>query len=263
MAEPAEDKSAHPDLMTGGRRRSPEEASARPGGRSDRRNPGAARHRDPASFLADVTRFHRALGEGYGVLDEAHDRWKKYTARKNMLAAQVELEKAKEKEICQNALKIFLTVDTGLRQLYTPFLEFIKRHVDESEKTKDESLKEKVLESRWDGRGRVAMALFKQASLALGFLAAFVNEEDQDEDFQARYRGVVAEQKARLDQVPFSTGAYTRLGEAMRRAADHRSFDQMTRASSLIVQEFIDSTEHFMKKYADAMRNPLPTELTT
>ncbi|OGL64911.1 MAG: hypothetical protein A3J27_06570 [Candidatus Tectomicrobia bacterium RIFCSPLOWO2_12_FULL_69_37] len=262
MAGPDE-KTQHPDADTGGRRRAPEEASARPGGGSDRRNQGRARHRDPACFLEDITRFHRTLEEGYGVLQEAHDRWKKYTERKNMLAAQVETEKAKEKEICQNALKIFLTVDTEIRQIYTPMLEYIKRHVDESEKTKDQSLKEKVHESRWDGRGRLAIALFKQTSLALGFLSAFINEEDQDEDFQARYREVVTEQKERLEKVPFSSGAYTKLGEAMRRAADHRSFDRMTRLSSQIVQEFIDFPEEFMKKYASAAKNPVPTALTT
>ena len=257
------EKMAHPDVETGGRRRAPEESAARPGGQPDRRGGQAARQRDPASFRENVARFHRSLGEGYAVLNEAHDRWKKYTQRKNMLPTQVETEKAKEKEICQNALKIFLEVDTDIREIYTPILEYIMRHVDESEKAKDESLKEKVLESRWDGRGRVAIALFKQTSLALGFLAAFVNEEDQDEGFQARYREVVAEQKARLDTVPFSAGAYTKLGQAMRRAADHRSFDQMTRLSFQIVQEYLESPSHFMKKYADACKNPVPTELTT
>ena len=262
MAE-AEENTLHSDADTGGRRRAPEEASVRPDGGPDRRNQGSARQRDPALFLEDIARFHRTLGEAYEVLQEAHERWKKYMKGKDMLPTQVETEKAKEKEICQNALKIFLEVDTGIRMLYTPMLEFIKRRVDESEKAKDESIKEKVLESRWDGRGRVVTALFKQTSLALGFLSAFINEEDQDEDFQARYREIIKEQKERLDKVPFSAGGYTKLGEAMRRAADHRTFDQMTRLSSQIVQEFIDSTEHFMKKYADAARNPVPTELTT
>lgn len=257
-----QEKSPHPDLVTGGRRRTPEEASAPPGGGPDRRGPGRSRHRDPAAFQEDIARFHRSLAEAYGVLKEAHTRWKKYTEGKNMLSAQVVMEKTKEKEISQEALKIFLEVDTGARQLYTPLLDYIKRHMDESERAKDESLKDKVLESRWDGRGRVVMAIFKQTSLALGFLSAFVNEEDQEPDFQSRYREVVAEQKAKLDKTPFGTGTYIKLGEAMRRAADFRSFDQMTRLSSQIVQEFLEASGLFMRKYADAQKNPLPTGLT-
>ncbi|MBI1724671.1 MAG: hypothetical protein HYR52_03425 [Candidatus Tectomicrobia bacterium] len=257
-----QEKSPHSDLVTGGRRRTPEEASAPPGGGPDRRDPGRSRHRDPAAFQEDIKRFHRSLAEAYGVLKEAHTRWKKYTEGKNMLSAQVVMEKTKEKEISQEALKIFLEVDTGARRLYAPLLDYLKRHMDESERTKDESLKDKVLENRWDGRGRVVMAIFKQTSLALGFLSAFVNEEDQEPDFQSRYRGVVAEQKAKLDKTPFGTGTYIKLGEAMRRAADFRSFDQMTRLSSQIVQEFLAASGLFMRKYADAQKNPLPTDLT-
>ena len=261
MAGPDE-KATHPDIGTGGRRRASEEASVRPDGQPERRDQGQARLRNPAAFRQDITRFQGAIQEGYEVLKEAHGLWKRYTEARNMLPTQVQTEKAKEKEIYERALKVFLRADTELRQLYTPLIEYIMRRVEESEKAKDENLKERILERRWDGRGRVAMALFRQTSLALGFLSAFINEEDQDEDFQKRYRGVVEEQKARLEQIPFSTGSYMKLGQAMRRAADFRSFDQMTRLSSQIVQEFLDSPDLFMEKYAEAGKRPVPTSLS-